>query len=185
MKYRLCILLFLYTPKYSPEPLKTIDLPVVEIVHTKTLKEYCLDISTRLDKLGYLSVSPEKFSQFILIVSYCESGHKPSISGKDGAGSHGLWQMTTATRNKLRLKKRNSIKDQSENYFKFLKTVGVKLKQVKSSADLHCINFAPGRPVNGILSKVTNPHLDALDFNRDSVITKQDFVLFQNKKLKV
>lgn len=177
MKYLLCIILLIHTPKQQSF---SIPLPP-EKPYTKTLKDYCLDISLKLDKLGYLSVSPQKFSNFIYQVAKFESGHNLSIKGKDNAGSYGLWQMTSKTRKRLGVKK-EGLEHQAEAYFKFLRNVGVKLKQVKSSVDLHCINFAPCRPINGVLSKVSNPQLEALDFNKDSVITREDFKLFHQSK---
>ena len=159
-------------------------LEEVEIVHTKTLKDYCLDISKRLDSIGYLSVSPEKFSEFIFIVALCESGGEIKIKGRDSAGSYGLWQMSESTRNKLKVRQGNCLSSQSENYYKFLVAVGkTKIRSVKNSVDLHCFNFAPSRNKDGVLSKVTNPQLEALDFNKDGVITREDFKLFQKKEI--
>lgn len=147
----------------------------------KTLEELCLDISNRLDALGYLSVSPEKFATFIWKVSYCESGHKVKAKSRDQLG---LWQMTADTRKKLRVK-HGCINTQAENYFKFLKAGGRKLRRIKTSVDLHCYNFAPARFTQDTLSQVTNDGLRALDFNKDSIITKEDLKLFQKKRLKV
>jgi len=150
-----------------PVPTYTISLTQVEIVHTKTLKDYCLDISKRLDSIGYLSVSPEEFSEFIFTVALCESGGKIKAKGKDGVGSHGLWQMSKDTRSKLKVRRGDCLYSQSENYYKFLVAIGKnKIRGIKNSVDLHCYNFAPSRDKDGVLSKVTNPQLEALDFNK-------------------
>lgn len=155
-------------------------LPIEIKSQPKTLKDYCLEIAIRLDKIGYLSVSPEKFSEFIYIVSYCESGHK--LNATDGI-SVGLWQITAENRKRLKLKPPTDLENQADNYFKYLKAVGKKrIRSIKNSVDLHCYNFSL-RDKDGVLSKVTNPGLDALDLNRDSVITKEDLKLFQNKRL--
>lgn len=150
----------------------------------KDLNWYCLDIAKRLDKLGYLSVSPDKFASFMWVVSYCESGHKIDVKGKDAAGSIGLFQMTKETRSRLKVK-HGGLKVQAENYFKFLKAGGKRLRHIKNSVDLHCYNFRPPIFTRDTLSQVTNPQLEALDFNKDSVITREDIRLFQKKKLKV
>lgn len=178
----LIILLLVACP--CPIKVATNSVSMMYPVKPKNLKEICLDISKRLDALGYLSVSPEKFATFLWNVSYCESGHKVKSKGKDGAGSLGLWQMTADTRKKLRVK-HGCINTQAENYFKFLKAGGKKLRRIKTSVDLHCYNFAPARFTQDTLSQVTNDGLRALDFNKDSIITKEDIILFQKKRLKV
>lgn len=147
----------------------------------KTLKDYCLDISNRLNNLGYISVSPEQFASFIYKVSYCESGHK--IKARGDSGSIGLWQMTAKTRNRLGVK-HGGIEVQVENYFKFLAAGGKKLRLIKNSVDLHCYNFTPGNFLKDTLSQVTNERLRALDLNKDSVITREDIKLFQKLRLK-
>jgi len=147
----------------------------------KTLKDYCLEISKRLDKLGYLSVSPEKFATFIYKVALCESGHKVNAKSGDQLG---LWQMTGETRKKLKVR-HGCMKIQSENYFKFLRAGGRKLRLIKNSVDLHCYNFTPANFRKDTLSQVTNDGLRALDFNKDSIITREDIRLFQRKRIKV
>lgn len=150
----------------------------------KDLNWYCLDIAKRLDALGYLSVTPEQFASFMWVVSYCESGHKINAKGKDAAGSIGLFQMTKETRSRLKVK-HGGLNVQAENYFKFLKAGGRKLKCINNSVDLHCYNFTPANFKRDTLSQVTNPQLKALDLNKDSVITREDIRMFQKKKLKV
>lgn len=150
----------------------------------KDLNWYCLDIANKLNDLGYLSVTPEKFASFIWKVSYCESGHKVNAKGKDAAGSIGLFQMTKATRSRLKVN-HGGLKVQAENYFKFLKAGGKRLRHIKNSIDLHCYNFTPANFKRDTLSNVTNPQLEALDFNKDSVITREDIKFFQKKRLKV
>lgn len=179
MKVYLCLIfLLVHPPQQSFE--KSILLNTVEIVHKKDIKDYCLEISLRLDRLGYLSVSPQQFSKFLWIVSYCESGHQ--LTASDGI-SVGLFQMTTDTKRRLRIPKGNSLEAQAEGYFKYLKALGkTRVRSIKNSVDLHCYNLTV-RNKDGILSKVTNERLDALDLNRDSVITKEDLRLFQNKRL--
>lgn len=149
----------------------------------RDLNWYCLDIANRLDKLGYLSVTPKQFASFMWIVSYCESGHKVNAKGKDAAGSIGLFQMTKETRSRLKVK-HGGLKVQAENYYKFLKAGGRKLRYIKNSVDLHCYNFTPGNFKKDTLSQVTNPQLKALDLNKDSVITREDIRMFQKKRLK-
>lgn len=146
--------------------------------------DYCLDISLELDRLGYLSVKPEEFASFIWKVSYCESGHKINVKGKDGAGSLGLWQMSKETRQRLKVK-HGGLNVQASNYLKFLKAGGKKLRWIKSSVDLHCYNFTPMNFRKDTLSQVTNEGLRALDINKDSVITREDIRLFQKQRLKV
>lgn len=153
------------------------------IPEKKDLNWYCLDIAKRLDALGYLSVSPEQFASFIWKVSYCESGHKVKAKGKDNAGSLGLWQMSKETRQRLKVR-HGGLTTQADNYFKFLANAGTKLKYIKSSVDLHCYNFTPANFRKDTLSQVTNDGLRALDLNKDSVITRQDIILFQKKRLK-
>lgn len=150
----------------------------------KDLNWYCLDIANRLDKLGYLSVTPKQFASFMWVVSYCESGHKVNAKGKDAAGSIGLFQMTKETRSRLKVK-HGGLKVQAENYYKFLKAGGRRLRYIKNSVDLHCYNFTPANFKRDTLSQVTNPQLEALDLNKDSVITREDIRMFQKKKLKV
>lgn len=178
MKFICTLLLILsHTSIVSPTPKPYIPSKPKLI----TVQDYCNQIASRLDKIGYLSVSPEKFSQFLWIVSYCESGHQ--IAASDGM-SIGLWQMTDETKRKLGLTKSNSIQSQAEGYYSFLKALGKKrVRSIKSSVDLHCYNFAPCRNKEGVLSKVTNAGLAALDLNGDSIITKQDLKLFQTKRL--
>lgn len=169
-----------------PSDLIHIELEGVEIVGTLSLYEHCLIIAKRLDQIGYLSISPDKFAEAIYRVALCESGLNPKAKGKDGAGSHGLWQMTTETRKILKVRKGNSLSHQAENYYKFLKRGGKKrIRGIQNSVDLHCYNFAPGRDKNGVLSRVFNPQLEALDKNKDSIITRQDFILFQRQRIKV
>lgn len=145
--------------------------------------DYCLEISHRLNDLGYISVTPEQFAEFIWKVSYCESGHKIDAKGKDAAGSIGLFQMTEETRQRLKVS-HGGLKVQAENYFKFLKAGGKRLRHIKNSVDLHCYNFRPPIFTRDTLSRVTNPQLKALDLNKDSVITREDIRLFQKKRLK-
>lgn len=178
MKAWLIIICLSYTQHTTYNPY----VPVEIKSQPKSLKEYCLEIAHRLDKLGYLSVSPEEFSEFIYIVSYCESGHK--LNATDGI-SVGLWQITTENRKRLKLKPPTTLENQADNYFRYLKAIGKKrVRSIKNSVDLHCYNFSL-RDKDGILSRVTNKGLDALDLNRDSVITKEDIRLFQKKRLKV
>ena len=179
MKYYLCVLFLLtHPPKQQIEPVKTIDLKPVEITYKKTVKDYCLDIANKLDSIGYLSVSPQEFANFLYIVGKCESSHE--VNAKNG-DQNGLWQMTEPTRLKLHLK-RGGIKVQAYNHFIFIKTLGKKrVRSIKNSVDLHCYNFAPYRDKDGVLSKVTNDGLKALDFNKDSLITREDLFLFQKR----
>lgn len=156
----------------------------IKLPEKRDLKWYCLDISKRLDDLGYLSVTPEQFAEFMYKVSYCESGHKINAKGKDSAGSIGLWQMSKETRRKLKVT-HGGLNIQAENYYKFLVAGGKKLRYIKNSVDLHCYNFTPGNFRKDTLSRVTNPQLEALDLNRDGVITREDINLFQKKRLKV
>ena len=155
----------------------------IKLPEKKDLNWYCLDISKRLDALGYLSVTPEQFASFIWKVAYCESGHKIDAKGKDAAGSIGLFQMTKETRQRLKVS-HGGLKIQAENYYKFLKAGGKKLRWIKNSVDLHCYNFTPANFRKDTLSRVTNPQLEALDLNKDSVITREDIRLFQKKRLK-
>lgn len=159
-----------------------VSMYIPEEKPVKDLNWFCLDIAKRLDALGYLSVSPEQFATFMWKVSYCESGHK--VNAKGGAGSIGLFQMTKETRNRLKVK-HGSLNMQAENYYKFLKAGGKRLRHIKNSVDLHCYNFTPANFRRDTLSQVTNDGLRALDFNKDSVITREDIRLFQNKRLKV
>lgn len=161
----------------------TFCFPEVNLPEKRDLNWYCLDIAQRLDALGYLSVSPEQFASFIWKVSYCESGHKVKAKGTDGAGSLGLWQMSKETRKRLKVR-HGGLSVQANNYFKFLAAGGNKLRWVKSSIDLHCYNFTPANFMKDTLSQVTNDGLRALDFNKDSVITREDIILFQKKRLK-
>lgn len=179
MKVYLCLIFLLsHSPTQSFE--KSIILNTVEIVHKKDIKDYCLDISFKLDRLGYLSVSPQQFAKFLWIVSYCESGHQ--LTASDGV-SIGLFQMTADTKRRLGLPKSNSLESQAEGYFRYLKALGKnRVRSIKNSVDLHCYNLTV-RDKDGVLSKVTNSKLDALDLNKDSVITKEDLKLFQNKRL--
>lgn len=156
----------------------------IKLPEKRDLKWYCLDISKRLDDLGYLSVTPEQFAEFMYKVSYCESGHKINAKGKDSAGSIGLFQMTEDTRQRLKVK-HGGLKVQAENYFKFLAAGGKRLRYIKNSVDLHCYNFRPPIFMRDTLSRVTNKDLRALDLNKDSVITREDIKLFQKKRLKV
>lgn len=162
----------------------TFCFPEIKLPEKRDLNWYCLDIANRLNDLGYLSVTPEQFASFMWIVSYCESGHKVNAKGKDAAGSIGLWQMTKETRNRLKVK-HGSLNVQAENYFKFLKAGGKRLRWIKNSVDLHCYNFTPANFRKDILSRVTNNGLRALDLNKDSVITREDIRLFQKQRLKV
>ena len=152
----------------------------IKIPEKRDLNWYCLDIAKRLDALGYISVTPEQFASFIWKVSYCESGHRVNVKSGDQLG---LWQMTAETRRKLKVT-HGGLTIQANNYFKFLAKAGTKLRRVKSSIDLHCYNFAPARFTQDTLSQVTNDGLRALDFNKDSVITREDIKLFQKKRLK-
>lgn len=161
----------------------TFCFPEVKLPENRDLNWYCLDIANRLNDLGYLSVTPEQFASFIWKVSYCESGHKVKAKGKDSAGSLGLWQMSKETRQRLKVR-HGGIEVQAENYFKFLVNAGIKLRWIKGSVDLHCYNFTPANFRKDTLSRVTNPQLEALDLNKDSVITRQDIILFQKKRLK-
>lgn len=146
----------------------------------KTIMDYCLEISHRLNDLGYISVSPEKFAEFMYKVSYCESGHK--VKAKNG-DQLGLWQMTADTRKKLKVR-HGGLDIQAKNYYKFLAAGGKKLRWIKSSVDLHCYNFTPANFRKDTLSQVTNDGLRALDLDKDSIITRQDIILFQKKRLK-
>lgn len=163
----------------------TFCFPETKIIkpEKKDLNWYCLDIARRLDSLGYLSVKPEQFASFIWKVSYCESGHKLKAKGKDAAGSLGLWQMTADTRKRLKVR-HGGMSIQADNYFKFLAAGGNKLKRIKNSIDLHCYNFTPANFKRDTLSQVTNKDLKALDLNKDSVITREDIILFQKQRLK-
>mgnify|MGYP000853883859 FL=1 len=182
MKYFLCILFLLtHSPNYS-EKIVTLDLPEVTISYKKTIPDYCLEIACKLDKLGYLSISPETFADYMFIVAKCESNHTLDALNGDQTG---LWQHTEATMKKLHMKPPTTLENQAYNYLIFLKAVGKKkLRKVKTSVDLHCYNFAPCRNKDGILSIVNNPGLEALDFDKDSVITKNDLKIFQQKRLK-
>ena len=161
----------------------TLCFSEIKLPEKRDLKWDCLDISKRLDDLGYLSVTPEQFAEFMYKVSYCESGHKINAKGKDSAGSIGLWQMSKETRRKLKVT-HGGLNIQAENYYKFLVAGGKKLRYIKNSVDLHCYNFTPGNFRKDTLSRVTNPQLEALDLNRDGVITREDINLFQKKRLK-
>lgn len=167
---------------FIPEPVYAVHLEEVNIVYKRTLKDYCLDISKRLDSLGYITVTPEEFAKFLYIVSLCESNHQFNAVND---GQYGWWQMTKETHKKLGVKVSKKRCGQANNYYKFLLAIGkTKLRKVRNSVDLHCLNFAPGRDMNGILSQVSNPSLNALDFNKDSVITREDLKLFQQKRIK-
>lgn len=155
----------------------SINIPPPE----KTLMDYCLDISNRLNDLGYISVSPEQFASFIWKVSYCESGHE--LKAKGDSGSIGLWQMTKDTRKRLKVSN-GGMEVQVENYFKFLAAGGRRLRYIRNSVDLHAYNFRPPIFMKDTLSQVTNKRLRALDLNGDSVITREDIRLFQKKRLK-
>lgn len=152
----------------------------IRLPEKRDLNWYCLDIAKRLDDLGYLSVTPEEFASFIWKVSYCESGHRVNVKSGDQLG---LWQMTADTRSRLKVR-HGGLNTQAENYYKFLANAGTKLRWIKSSVDLHCYNFTPANFRKDTLSQVTNDGLRALDLNKDSVITRQDIILFQKKRLK-
>ena len=154
-------------------------------VEQQVFNEY-IECGERLLKDSLISISPKEFARAATIVAYCESGLRTNI--KSGDPSIGLNQITI--KNLLSLNtdpdtfKKMNIKEQVIVYEKYLRNVHKPiLKACKSSIDFHVINFAPSNAKKKILSKATNKYLVALDLNKDQVITKEDFVLFQDHRV--
>lgn len=142
-----------------------------------------LDMAIRLKNDGLISVSAKKFADFCMVSTHCESGLK---TWKDNGGQQGIWQFTPDTR------KKNGFPESivHDNFVTqvgyceiYLRKVSGRLKYIKSAEDLHIIKFAPYRTHLDVYSKVSNDGLKGLDMDGDSLITRNDFKLFQKKRI--
>jgi hypothetical protein len=134
---------------------------------------------------GKIVAKPELFANALLIITYCESGYDTTIKGSDGAKSTGLFQFTKRTREILNIEKNMneySFKEQIWLYERFIDATYPASIRCKTIEDFHIMNFAPSKVGKNVLSKVTNKHLKGLDMDGDSLITKNDFKLFQEKR---
>lgn len=137
-----------------------------------------------------LSIDPVEFAMLSMVVHYCESNINTKAAGKGinkASSQTGIFQITESTRKALNIPElaELSIDDQLKYYECFLRNCNKRyLKQVKNSVDLHKLHFAPSRFNSKVLSVVTNKYLKALDFNNDDVITEEDLLIFQKKRIK-
>lgn len=126
-----------------------------------------------------LTIPPEQFAKYCIIVFWCESGL--NRRAKNGA-QQSLFQMTNNTRTALGIP---DLQDCTEEellcyYYVYLKATK-KLHLVKTCLDLHVLNAAPSRfHCNNLLS--ARGALKFIDYDKNNIITKQDLLQFQEKR---
>lgn len=154
-----------------------------ESIELKIYKAYVL-VGQRLLEDNLISITPKMFANFATVVAYCESDFNSKSVKLD---QQGIAQITKDTRSACNIPDQLdlSVEQQVEYHELFLRKCSIKaLRSVKSSVDFHALNFAPSRIFQDTLSKVSNKWLAALDFTKDDIITRDDFRLFQNRRIK-
>lgn len=130
-----------------------------------------------------LTISDEDFADAAIIALFCESRLDTQAEG--GSGSQGINQMTLETRRKLGIPD-NILKDnfrKQVTYFVRYMNATNKGHLIKDSVTLHALNFSPSNSDAEIISPV-NKGLKNLDINKNNIIEKDDFYLFQEIHVK-
>ena len=141
-------------------------------------------VGERLKLDNLITISAQSFAKAATIVAYCESDFNSKSIKLD---QQGIAQITKDTRTACNIPDQLNLTIEDQVYYheQFLRKCSTKaLRAIKSSVDFHALNFAPSRTFSDTLSKVSNKWLAALDFTKDNIITREDFEIFQAKKIK-
>lgn len=159
------------------------DLPVEYSIEEKHKILY--DLGVDLSENHGLKISAEKFADISLIVLYCESGLNTRAVSADGYGSQGINQLTESTRKYLNIPS-NILEDDFKiqvSYFKQFLISTKKIPRIEDSVSLHLLNFAPSVPVGRHEICKSSGGLVHLDFNKNEIIDREDFVFFQSLRV--
>lgn len=133
-----------------------------------------------LDVKG-LTIPPEEFAKYCIIVFWCESGlNKNSMSGTQQS----LFQITKKNRIQLGIPELQDCTEREilDYYYLYLKQTK-KLHLVKSALDLHVLNAAPSR-FNYERLLHAKGNLKHIDYDKDQIITRKDLAEFQLRRCK-
>lgn len=142
------------------------------------------EMAMELDRDYGLAVSVEEFADMCMVVLYCESNLEPTTVSRDGT-QFGINQLTVRTINHLGIPmgvENYDFSGQLRFFKKYLIATG-RISDIRSTVDLHVLNFAPSIPFSrDSICGIGGNGLSALDMNKNLYIDRGDFIIFQKKR---
>lgn len=157
---------------------------------TNSIRPAIIDSVTTTDAIGRLAdsivliyqlpIPKEEVENWLRIMVHLESRtNTKAVNPK--TGDSGLFQFASITRNDLGLTNviEQPIEVQCHWYLKFLKRLGNKPYQIRTSGDLYALNYLPGRFNAPYLSKKRDKYyIRLLDRDNDGFVTKNDLTKY-------